>query len=206
MIAPPPLAATSTVTERPAGVRERLLEAALQVLASEGIHALTQVRVADRAGLRQSHLTYYFPTRTELLQAIVVHVAGEGPGMVKGDTDSLPPTLSALKAHLGDRITDVRMARVMLALTTASDEDPSLKRWMVEFDEQMRDMFGALLASMGYQCSPLEIALFHATMVGTAVLHSSEGTEDSAREARTLVGIAFDRLVATATNVNGRQS
>jgi AcrR family transcriptional regulator len=184
--------------ERPQRVRERLLEAAFQVLAAEGIHALTQTRVADRAGLRQSHLTYYFPTRNELLKAIVAHVAGQGPGMIKGDTDSLPPTLGALKAHLGDRITDARMARVMLALTTASDEDPSLKRWMVEFDEQMRGMFGALLATMGYQCSPQELALFHATMVGTAVLHSSEGTEESAREARELVGLAFDRLVASA--------
>lgn len=183
---------------RPANVRDRLLEAALQVLASDGIHALTQTRVADRAGLRQSHLTYYFPTRSDLLKAIVVHASGEGPGMVRDDTALLSPTLAALKAHLGDRVTDLRLARVMLALTTASDEDPSLKHWMVEFDNQMREMFGALLESMGYRVQPRELALFHASMVGTAVLHSSEGTEDSAREARKLVSLAFDRLVASA--------
>jgi AcrR family transcriptional regulator len=182
-------------------VRERLLEAALQVLAAEGIHALTQTRVADRAGLRQSHLTYYFPTRSDLLKAIVVHVSGEGPGMVRGDTASLSPTLVALKAHLGDRVTDSRMARLMLALTTASDEDPSLKRWMVEFDNQMREMFGALLESMGYRVQPQELALFHASMVGTAVLHSSEGTDESARAARKLVDLAFDRLVASARRI-----
>jgi len=49
-------------------VRERLLEAALKLLAESGAHELTQPRVAKAEGVRQSHLTYYFPTRADLLQ------------------------------------------------------------------------------------------------------------------------------------------
>lgn len=163
------------------------------------MHALTQTRVAERAGLRQSHLTYYFPTRSDLLKGIVEHAAGRGPGMFRDDAASLPPTLASLKSHLEAQVTDARLARVMLALTAASDEDPSLKQWMVEFDRRMRDMFGAVLAAMGYRVRPQDLALFHATMVGTAVLHSSEGTEASAAQARKLVGLAFDRLVAASS-------
>jgi AcrR family transcriptional regulator len=51
-------------------VRERLLEAALRLLAESGAHELTQPKVAKAAGVRQSHLTYYFPTRGELLQEV----------------------------------------------------------------------------------------------------------------------------------------
>jgi AcrR family transcriptional regulator len=177
---------------------DRLLAAALLVLEAEGIHALTQTRVAERAGLRQSNLTYYFPTRADLLKAVVEYAAGDGPDIVRGDAAAMPPTLATLKQHLADRVTDVRMARLMLALTTASDEDPSLKRWMVEFDARVRETFAAAFAAMGYAVPAQELALFHATVVGTAVLHSSEATEDSAREARRLVALACDRLIAGA--------
>jgi AcrR family transcriptional regulator len=177
-------------------VRDRLLEAALEVLAEEGMHALTQARVAEHAGVRQSHLTYYFPTRSDLLKGIVEHAAGHGPGMFGTDPSSPAPSLASLRTHLGNQVTDARLARVMLALTAASDEDSTLKRWMVEFDRGIREMFGAVLAAMGCRVKPQDLALFHASLVGIAVLHSSEGTEAAATEARKLVGLALDRLVA----------
>ena len=193
----PPAEAMAAATAPP--VRQRLLEAALQVLADEGMHALTQTRVAERAGLRQSHLTYYFPSRSDLLKGIVEHAAGETPGRFVDERAALKPSLASLKAHLGAQVTDVRLARVMLALTAASDEDPSLKQWMVEFDRRVRDMFGGALGAMGYRVRPQELALFHATMVGIAVLHSSEGTEGSAAESRRMVALALERLVSSAS-------
>ena len=54
-------------------IRSRILEAALGLLARSGAHELTQPRVARAAGVRQSHLTYYFPTRAELMQAVARH-------------------------------------------------------------------------------------------------------------------------------------
>ncbi len=50
--------------------REALLEAAISVVREGGYPALTQTRVAAVAGMTQSHLTYYFPTRTDLVQAV----------------------------------------------------------------------------------------------------------------------------------------
>lgn len=195
----PPRRPAAAAPAAPPSARQRLLEAALQVLADEGIHALTQTRVAERAGLRQSHLTYYFPSRSDLLKGIVEHAAGATPAQFVAQQSPPRPSLAALKAHLGAQVTDVRLARVMLALTTASDEDPSLKQWMAEFDRRMRDMFGEVLASMGYRVKAQDLALFHATMVGVAVLHSGEGTAASAAESRRMVGFALERLVASAS-------
>lgn len=195
----PPRHPVEDTSAAAAPVRQRLLEAALQVLGDEGIHALTQTRVAERAGLRQSHLTYYFRTREDLLKGVIEHAAGEAPFRFMNQQPAQRPTLAALKAHLGAQVTDVRLSRLMLAMTAASDEDPSLKQWMAEFDRRMRDMLGAVLATLGYRVRPQELALFHATLVGVAVLHSSEGTESSAAEARRMVALALDRLVATAS-------
>jgi AcrR family transcriptional regulator len=46
-------------------VRTRILEAALGLLAEHGVTELTQPKIAAAAGVRQSHLTYYFPTRMD---------------------------------------------------------------------------------------------------------------------------------------------
>jgi DNA-binding transcriptional regulator YbjK len=53
--------------------RARLIEAALEVLLHDGIMGFSQSKVARQAGLRQSHLTYYFPTRNDLLTVVVEH-------------------------------------------------------------------------------------------------------------------------------------
>src|SRR2546428_10805001 len=74
-------------------VRDRILEAALGLLAESGAHELTQPRVSKAAGVRQSHLTYYFPTRADLLQEVarysierlagqLAHAKEHNPGQV----------------------------------------------------------------------------------------------------------------------------
>jgi AcrR family transcriptional regulator len=52
-------------------VRAKVLQAAVQLVHERGLQAVTQARVAEVAGLRQSHVTYYFPSRLDLVKAIV---------------------------------------------------------------------------------------------------------------------------------------
>ena len=51
-------------------VRQSILDAGVALLKEKGIAALTQPQVARAAGIKQSHLTYYYPTRTDLLLAV----------------------------------------------------------------------------------------------------------------------------------------
>ena len=51
--------------------RQRILDAAIRIARKSGIKALTQPRVAAAAGVRQSHLTYYFPRKADLLAAVL---------------------------------------------------------------------------------------------------------------------------------------
>jgi AcrR family transcriptional regulator len=52
-------------------VRQRILNAALDIVEKDGVEALTQPRVAKAAGVRQSHLTYYFPRKADLFVALL---------------------------------------------------------------------------------------------------------------------------------------
>ena len=51
--------------------REHILDTALTIASSRGLKELTQTNVAAAAGVRQSHLTYYFPLKSDLLAAVL---------------------------------------------------------------------------------------------------------------------------------------
>ena len=50
--------------------RKDILDAGMAILQEQGLAGLTQPKIAARTGLRQSHLTYYYPTRADLVTAV----------------------------------------------------------------------------------------------------------------------------------------
>jgi AcrR family transcriptional regulator len=197
---------TATPTASPSAparddVRTRVLDAALEVLQEQGIQELTQARVARHAGLRQSHLTYYFPTRSQLLVAVVergVEVLRESFGPMRPNR---PRTLAALRRAMAAPVIENRIPRLMTAMTVAAEEDPSLKQWLVHFQGCAVGHLAETLAHHGLRPPPLELKLFHATIVGVSLLNLNAGSQASARQARRLFDMAFDRLVAACPPV-----
>src|SRR2546423_7215859 len=105
-------------------VRDRILEAALGLLAESGAHELTQPRVSRAAGVRQSHLTYYFPTRADLLQAVARHsIEALAARLQKPKRTRRAP----LSDELASAAADKGRVRVMLGLVSAADRHPGLK-------------------------------------------------------------------------------
>jgi AcrR family transcriptional regulator len=51
--------------------RERILEAAERVLARDGYHAFSTRRVAQECSISVGNLTYYFPTKISLIEALM---------------------------------------------------------------------------------------------------------------------------------------
>ena len=145
-------------------VRDRILEAALGLLAESGAHELTQPRVARAAGVRQSHLTYYFPTRGELLQEVarysIEKLAGQ---LAHGRPGALPEGIAAGAA-------DKRRSRVMLGLVTAADRDPKIKQRMRRFVAELRKRMTPVLEAGGLRTDGESVAFFHSVIVGCAVL------------------------------------
>jgi AcrR family transcriptional regulator len=162
-------------------VRERILEAALGLLARRGAHELTQPRVARAAGVRQSHLTYYFPTRGELLQEIARHSIGKlASQLAHSRKASLAEAIAAGAA-------DKRRSRVMLGLVTSADRDPAIKRRMRRFVAELRAQMTPLLEAGGLRTDPHSVAFFHSCVVGCAVLQLARDNAQARAEAHAVL-------------------
>lgn len=162
-------------------VRDRILEAALKLLAESGAHELTQPKVARAAGVRQSHLTYYFPTRGELLQ----EVARYSIEKLAGELAHAKP--GALAEGIAAGAADKRRSRVMLGLVTAADRDPAIKTRMRKFVGELRARMTPLLAAGGLETGPESIAFFHSVIVGCAVLQLARDNAEARAEARAVL-------------------
>jgi len=182
-------------------VRQKLLDAALEILLCQGIQAFTQARVASLAGVRQSHLTYYFPTRSDLLTAVVESGSQVVLETMGSSAALLPPTLDDFRQAMVEHARDTHMPRLMMALSVASDEDPSLKVWMAEFDLRIQERMRLAFLHYGLSLDANELALFHATVVGITVLNVNASTEESSRQAGRMFVAAFNRLVSNGKRV-----
>src|SRR5581483_7363530 len=168
-------------------VRSRILDAALGLLAESGAHELTQPRVARAAGVRQSHLTYYFPTRAELMQAVARHAIERlATDLAAAHRRSPSQTAAAIAAASSDK----RIARVMLGLVAAADRDAAIRRQFGRFVVEMRRLMAPALAAGGLRAEPACVAFFHSVVVGCAVLQLARDSAQARSEARAVLQLA----------------
>lgn len=50
--------------------REQVVEAAIEIIATEGIHRLSLGKIEERVKMARGHLTYYFPSKEDILLAV----------------------------------------------------------------------------------------------------------------------------------------
>lgn len=174
-------------------VRTRILEAALRLLGEGGARELTQPRVSKEAGVRQSHLTYYFPTVTELLQAVARH-SFQSLAKELGGADARKRPASLSEAIAG-ATRDKRRARVMLALVHTADRDATLKPGMRRFVRELRAGIEPLLRSAGLEPDADAIAFLHTVVVGCAVLQLARDDAEARAEASKVLEKAVAFLV-----------
>jgi AcrR family transcriptional regulator len=181
-------------------VRERLLAAAMELVRAQGLQGFSQARVAAVAGLRQSHLTYYFPSRKDLLKALVETIRTELKQaigeLLSGDEVS---TVEAVCEFFTSRIGNPLMARLVMALMNAASEDPSLRRWLVELDNDLIAQLGGIFASLGLRPSHDALSLLHATFIGISLMAEHDDSEEGTARAAHLTRLAIDQLVRSAS-------
>lgn len=110
--------------------RTRALDAALAVVAENGIRALTHARVDERAGLPKGSTSNWFRTRTALIGGLVAFVAeGEradaailSPPRMRTPEDLIDLFCRFVEAETGPQAPRTR-ARLALSLEAAHDAD-----------------------------------------------------------------------------------
>jgi AcrR family transcriptional regulator len=138
--------AHSAPVEEAGGIRERILKAAMAALREEGIQGLSQVQVARRAKVRQSHLTYYFPKRCDLLEAVAVRFVD---GVVRGIGDvaakSAPDDPGAMLRRVADAITDRGHMRMFTGVIVEADSDPYVRTVVLRETRRVQSALAELL-------------------------------------------------------------
>jgi AcrR family transcriptional regulator len=132
------------------GVRERILDAAIATLRESGLQRLTQVQVSERARVRQSHLTYYFPTRQDLLEAVTARVVdGIAAGVRRAVEGSAGGDHGLLLARLAAAVADLEHMRMFVAVIVEADGDPALRAMLVEATHRLEAVIAEALGGDG---------------------------------------------------------
>jgi len=157
-------------------VKHRLLESGLALLHEQGLAALTQPRVAKAAGVSQSHLTYYFPTRNDLLLAIAEHSVDQALARPLESAGADPlEAMSAAMVYLP-------RVRMLLGLLAAADQEPALRDAVARLVTHIRQSIGKLLTRLGYALDSEHVMVFHAAVVGLAALNLGRQSPQSEQE------------------------
>ncbi|TAF99589.1 MAG: TetR/AcrR family transcriptional regulator [Betaproteobacteria bacterium] len=183
-----------TVAALPANAtaRERILTAAVELLHTDGFASLTQQAVAAKAGLRQSHITYYFATRNELLRATAQYGCERMLAPIEGAAAAGQLTRESLRDVLLPDQSDRGFFRLMVGLLAACDEDESIKTWLHEFDSSVEKRIQATFAAVNVFMPDDVVHLMHASFVGAVHLESAWQTPQSLERARKTVALIAD--------------
>lgn len=186
--------------------KQKILNAALNVLMENGFPALTQTRVAEVAGVSQGNLTYHFPTRTDLLKAVVEESKLRMSAIRSAELEAGTISWASLEDFMMSLPLSKTMPHLMLALTVAKDEDPTLSEWFAQADLGTRQNFRRLLAKFGYQTDEATLHFMRATMMGAALMHMQQNSEVSERVARDVMKMACDYLKQRVTPLSAEPS
>ena len=175
--------------------RQHIIEAGLAVLREHGYVGFTQPRVAARAGLRQSHITYYHPTRHHLLAAVGRAAVDRQLLAVDAALGTLS-TVGQAAGVIAELVTRYENTRVLMALVQASEEEPGLRDLFRELTDGIATRVTAFLSRIsGSQVSEDSARFLHALSVGLSVISLATGRPDAKQRAAGLLTTALHLLV-----------
>jgi AcrR family transcriptional regulator len=172
--------------------RQDIINASLLVLREHGLAGFTQPRIAAEAGVRQSHLTYYFPTRVDLLTGVAQAAIERQLRAVDAIGDASSPAAAA-KA-IADVAGRHGNTRVIMALAQAADQEPSLRELFRGLADGIILRVGKLLEALNIKPTDEHCYLLHALSVGLAVIDLATARKDGERRAERTLGTALSLL------------
>jgi len=121
--------ATSDVPTRNA-THAAILETGHEVLRTEGLAALTIIRVADEIGIAASNVAYYYPHRDMLLRALAERLLGSLDAALRTVAASLQPAerdwADRFIETASERLLDPALRHTLRTLTAMANEDAEL--------------------------------------------------------------------------------
>ena len=166
--------------------RERILEAAVEVIREVGYGNFSVQKVARRAGVYQGNITYYWPRRRDLVLALALRVIEDyrSTCLTSLDGASGPSGRSAevvVRAMVEEAVQPERVL-VLPELWSMANADPEIARAVIRSHDEV---LGAMLAALGVEgedkARPAVVQvllLVGAAIQGLTAVHGHRGPDD----------------------------
>ena len=196
MVVPPAEIAPPGDTKE--GVKQRILRTALELIQTEGFFALTQKRVAKLACVRQSHLTYYFPTRSDLLKAV-----GEESRniLLEALGNQGKPNLTNFRSVLTKTAYQKDSPRLIMSIIMAAELDLSVKKWQQSFNQEFLHLLKDFFLQAKLQVTDRDLRLYQAAVIGALLTGMSDTDAKSMATTAETIQMAFDELVSKSSRL-----
>ncbi|HKH42790.1 MAG TPA: TetR/AcrR family transcriptional regulator [Solirubrobacterales bacterium] len=188
-------ATTAVRRGRPStGARERILEAAIEVLKSDGYAGLTIAKIATRADESKPLVAYHYGSKQGLVQAagrsIAEMITDEVLDAVDGAT-TVEAVIRGVDAGV-ERVLDddERVARIYFDLAAVSVVEPKVRRTIAEVNAQWREVLVRLLTEASDGLTPARARVLTvmviAAMQGMTLERIERGATPERKRAREL--------------------
>jgi AcrR family transcriptional regulator len=182
--------------------RKEIIKAGIAVLREHGFMGFSQPRVAAEAGVRQSHLTYYYPTRLDLLTAVAQVAIDRQLAAVDSILETSSPKAAA--AAIANVTVRRENTRVIMALAQAADQEPALREIFRQLADGIILRAGKLLGRLNIEPTEEHCYLLHSLSVGMAVIHLATGRADGERRSARTLEMALALMKPIAPMKQGR--
>lgn len=170
-------------TAAPPDTRERILRTTVELIASEGVSAVTNRRVAGAAGVSLGSLTYHFPSQVDLLRESLLLFVGEEverQEAIAAELRGRDPSVEQVAAEVervvqesGDRVQ--QLAEIELHLQAA--RDPELREASRRCFEAYEGAAAAALEMLGVPDPERHARTVVATMYGMGLRRLGTGAD-----------------------------
>lgn len=177
-VAPPePIAPGDVGPKKSDNTRERILNAAADLIVEDGIEALTFRNISERAGLTAAAPTYYFPSISALCNAAQARLFDMTRHRYRGDAGT-GDHASLDKEHLIDLLTTVflREATEFRALSLAcypvyvqAHRDPTLRPGLWALNSENIERWTKLLTDIAPDATAFDRWMLYAAFVGKLI-------------------------------------
>lgn len=154
--------------------RHRLLEATIDVIARDGVDAVTHRRVADVAGVPLGSTTYYFASREDLLLQAMQHFGAQEAAVLRRHFTE-PARRTRTPRACADKVleliapqtgSDRARTIAQFALLTEASRRTELRPVVQEWNETWRTALAGLCAELGAADSELTARMILALIDG----------------------------------------
>jgi DNA-binding transcriptional regulator YbjK len=176
-----------------AGMRERILRATLELIATDGLDAVTNRRVAAAAKVSLGSLTYHFASQTDLLRESLLLYVDEETGkreQLASEIATRNPTLEEVTREIEQlAAADIPHQIAELELHLHAVRDPRLRDASRRCFAAHEGIVVAALTSLGVSEGERFASTVVALMTGLAVRRLADGAPDAQGTSEALLAL-----------------